>query len=81
MFTKVTLLAALAAAANALTISTPASLVECQPVQLSWTDGTAPYYPSIIPGGEASSAALVTFDTQSATTYTWTVNLASGTNV
>lgn len=34
----------------ALTINTPASVVECQPLQLSWSNGSAPYYLAVIPG-------------------------------
>lgn len=34
-------------------------------------EGTAPYYVSIIPGGQPSAAALEAFPQQSGTSYTW----------
>ncbi|PWN22399.1 hypothetical protein BCV69DRAFT_281399 [Microstroma glucosiphilum] len=72
--------ATLAIAQSTLTVNTPTTLIECQPAQLSWTGGTAPYYPRITQGGDVSST-LNTFDTTSSTTITWTVNIASGTTV
>ncbi|KIR67303.1 hypothetical protein I312_102649 [Cryptococcus bacillisporus CA1280] len=75
------LLAAVAGALADLTVSTPASLIQCQPVLLSWSGGTAPYYLAIIPGGQASAAALKDFGEQSSTSLTWTVDTASGTSV
>lgn len=63
--------ASLAAVASALTVATPASVVQCQPVALSWGQGTAPYYVAIIPGGQPSAAALESFPTQSGETLTW----------
>ncbi|KGB74472.1 hypothetical protein I307_05431 [Cryptococcus deuterogattii 99/473] len=75
------LLAAVAGALADLTVSTPASLIQCQPVLLSWSGGTAPYYLAIIPGGQASAAALKDFGEQSGTSLTWTVDTASGTSV
>ncbi|KAE8537862.1 hypothetical protein D1P53_005923 [Cryptococcus gattii VGV] len=75
------LLAAVAGALADLTVSTPASLIQCQPVLLSWSGGTAPYYLAIIPGGEASAAALKDFGEQSGTSLTWTVDTSSGTSV
>lgn len=39
-------------------------------------------YSAVIPGGQASAAALETLvDASSATSYTWTVNLAAGTSI
>ncbi|ORY76282.1 hypothetical protein BCR35DRAFT_353438 [Leucosporidium creatinivorum] len=73
--------AALSLASSALaTVNSPASLIECQPTLLSWTATTSPYYLSIIEDGDASNIAenLGTFTN---TSYTWTVDLASGTNV
>ncbi|TYJ57214.1 hypothetical protein B9479_002129 [Cryptococcus floricola] len=81
MFTKLALLATVTGAATALTINSPASLIECQPTSLSWSDGTSPYYLAIIHGGEVSSSAYESFDAVDSSPYTWTVNLASGTNI
>ena len=63
--------ASLAAVASALTVATPSSVVQCQPLQLSWGEGTAPYYVAIIPGGQPSAAALESFPTQSGESLTW----------
>lgn len=73
--------AALAAAANALTVASPASMVQCQPVQLSWADGVAPFYVAIIPGNEPAGAALAQLDTQQGMSVTWMVTLAAGQDV
>ncbi|WVQ71661.1 hypothetical protein IAR50_001201 [Cryptococcus sp. DSM 104548] len=81
MFSKVAVLAAVTGVASALTINSPASLIECQPASLTWSDGTAPYYLAIIPGGEVSASAYESFDAVDSSPYTWTVNLASGTNI
>ncbi|WOO84473.1 uncharacterized protein LOC62_06G007992 [Vanrija pseudolonga] len=80
MLTLATALALLSSAA-ALTVNSPASLVQCQPVQLSWSAGTPPYYPAVIPAGQPSAQALVTFPQQDTTVATWVVNLEAGTNV
>lgn len=56
-------------------IQSPASLVQCQPVLLNWNGGSAPYYISVIPGGQASAAALKTFSTQTGNSLTWVVDL------
>ena len=37
--------------ANAALFSYYSRLVQCQPAQLSWADGTAPYFLAVIPGG------------------------------
>ncbi|KAF7332053.1 PRMT5-domain-containing protein [Mycena kentingensis (nom. inval.)] len=68
---------------RALTINTPSAsaLTACQPISLTWQDGTAPYFPSIIPGGNPAGTALKTFDTTSDTSLTWTVDIAPGTSI
>ncbi|KAK9898680.1 hypothetical protein P389DRAFT_167214 [Cystobasidium minutum MCA 4210] len=73
--------ASLVAVAQALTVNTPASAVQCQPVALSWGDGSAPFYVSIIPGGQPSAAALENIPTQSGTSYTWMVDIDAGTSI
>ncbi|RSH94059.1 hypothetical protein EHS25_006713 [Saitozyma podzolica] len=111
---KLTLVAALLVGANALTINTPASLIECEPTSLSWTDGTEPFYIAAIPGGDVSGSASISrpqstvanhdprhsfmtvesvfsadssplqlenIATATSSPYTWTVDLASGTNI
>ncbi|KAI5476627.1 hypothetical protein MNV49_007464 [Pseudohyphozyma bogoriensis] len=65
-----------ALAQAALTVNTPTALVECEPTALTFSGGT------VLPGGQTTAAALVTLPTQAAAgTYTWTVNIASGTAV
>ncbi|KAL8279825.1 hypothetical protein RQP46_007675 [Phenoliferia psychrophenolica] len=63
------------------TINTPSALTQCQPTELTWSGGTAPYFVKVIPGGNPSGTALVQFPETSATTETWIVNIASGTSV
>ncbi|OCF30332.1 hypothetical protein I317_04883 [Kwoniella heveanensis CBS 569] len=80
--TKIAALSTLVAVANAITINTPASLIECQPASITWSDGAAaPYYISIIPGGQASAAALENLPDATSSPVTWTVDIAAGTNV
>lgn len=62
-------------------INTPASLTVCQPTLLSWSGGQAPYFLSVIPGGQASAAPLKDFDQQSDTSETWTVDIPAGTSI
>ncbi|CAE7215251.1 unnamed protein product [Rhizoctonia solani] len=62
-------------------INTPASLVQCQPTQLSWIATNTPVYISIIPGGNASAPALVDLGQQSGTSMTWAVNITAGTSI
>ncbi|WVF72192.1 hypothetical protein IAT40_007004 [Kwoniella sp. CBS 6097] len=80
--TKIAALSTLVAVANALTVNTPASLIECQPTSLTWAQGSGgPYYISIIPGGQASAAALENLPNADSSPVTWTVDIASGTNI
>jgi len=57
------------------TVNTPTNVVQCQPILITWADGVPPYFPSIIPGGQPSAPALKTFDTTSATSLTWNVDI------
>ncbi|KAB5596115.1 hypothetical protein CTheo_387 [Ceratobasidium theobromae] len=70
--------AALVAAQADPSINSPASVVQCQPVQLSWTASRTPV---IIPGGQAGAAALEDLGSQSGSSMTWTANIASGTSI
>ncbi|KAM0751471.1 hypothetical protein T439DRAFT_347347 [Meredithblackwellia eburnea MCA 4105] len=71
----------LASSSLALLINTPVSLIACEPTSLSWSGGTAPYYLSVIPGGDPSGSILENLGTQTGTSYTWNVDLAPGTNI
>ncbi|KAK6903020.1 hypothetical protein I203_108281 [Kwoniella mangroviensis CBS 8507] len=80
--TKIATLSTLIAAANALTINTPASLIECQPTSITFSGGSSsPYYLSILPGGQASASALENLPDATSSPVTWTVDIASGTNI
>ncbi|CAE7106414.1 unnamed protein product [Rhizoctonia solani] len=70
-----------AVVAQGSTINTPASVVQCQPVQVSWTSANTPVFISIIPGGQAGAAALQDFGQQTGTSLTWTANIAAGTSI
>ncbi|SCV74244.1 BQ2448_6676 [Microbotryum intermedium] len=72
-----------AAIVNPLTINTPTSLIECQPYAVTWSGGVSPYFISVLPGGQLSAPALATLGDQptTATSYTWTVNIAAGTSI
>ncbi|KAL1744109.1 hypothetical protein HDZ31DRAFT_82918 [Schizophyllum fasciatum] len=72
--------ASLIAAVQALTINTPSSLTTCQPSLISWSDGTPPYYLTILPGGQ-TSGTLKSFDQTDSTSVTWNVDIAADTSV
>ncbi|GMK57010.1 hypothetical protein CspeluHIS016_0308500 [Cutaneotrichosporon spelunceum] len=74
-------LLALSGIANALTMNTPPSLVQCQPIKLTWEAGVPPFYLAVVPGGQTSAAPLVNFPTTDAMSQTWMVSLAAGTSV
>ncbi|EIW66478.1 hypothetical protein M231_03013 [Tremella mesenterica] len=81
MFAKLSLLALLGSAL-AQSINTPPSLVECQPAALTFSGGSAPYIIAVIPGGQVTAAAIETISSDATSSpLTWTVNLASGTNI
>ncbi|WRT67880.1 uncharacterized protein IL334_004854 [Kwoniella shivajii] len=74
--------AVLAQQANDITIATPPSLTQCEPVLLSWSGGVGPYILTAIPGGQPSAAALATISASEAgNSVTWKVNVAAGTEV
>lgn len=72
--------AGLALAQSAFTVNTPTTLIQCQPAQLSWTGGQAPYYPRITKGGSPADT-LKTFSTTSETSLTWNVDIPANTAV
>ncbi|UZJ56748.1 hypothetical protein CBS101457_006068 [Exobasidium rhododendri] len=74
------LMATLGAVAADFTVSTPSSLVQCQPVLISWTGGTAPYYPEITKAGDVSTI-IKSFAETSTTSVSWTVDLTIGEDV
>lgn len=64
-----------------LMINTPTSVVQCQPILLTWSGGQPPYFLSALPGGQASAPALKSWDSTSDTSVTWTVDLQAGTSL
>ncbi|KAJ2916622.1 hypothetical protein MD484_g3781, partial [Candolleomyces efflorescens] len=64
-----------------LVINTPAGVVTCQPILLTYGQGTAPYYVSILPGGQVSGTPFHTWPATDATSMTWVVDLPGGTAV
>jgi len=63
------------------TINTPANIVQCEPILLSWVGGTPPYFLSVLPAGQPSANALVSFLPQNGTSFTWKVNVTQGVGI
>jgi len=53
-------------------INTPANAVTCQPLLITWSGGTPPYFLSVLPGADPNGQALVDFGQQDGTSFTWT---------
>ncbi|KAG8983007.1 hypothetical protein FRB94_008186 [Tulasnella sp. JGI-2019a] len=65
-----------------LTVNTPVSVVQCLPVLLNWNGGIAPYYVTVLPGGQPGAAPLESLSSgTSGTSLTWNVDIAAGTEV
>ncbi|PFH52988.1 hypothetical protein AMATHDRAFT_55886 [Amanita thiersii Skay4041] len=64
-----------------LTINTPSNPVVCQPLLLTWSGGSPPYFLSIHPGSDPNGASIQDFPQQTGTSLTWTVNIAAGTQI
>ncbi|TXT14770.1 uncharacterized protein COLE_00963 [Cutaneotrichosporon oleaginosum] len=62
-------------------INTPTSLVQCQPIKITWTGGKPPYWVSALPGGEPGGVPLKDWGQQTGTELTWTVDLPAGTSI
>lgn len=58
-------------AQNLPVVNTPAALVQCQPASITFSGGQAPYFISVLPGGQISAAALEAFPQQTTSPYTW----------
>jgi len=56
---------------STLTINTPAVATECEPLLITWSGGTGPYFLTVHPGASPSAAALITFGTVNGTSFTW----------
>ncbi|KAA1476233.1 hypothetical protein DENSPDRAFT_500350 [Dentipellis sp. KUC8613] len=75
-----TLLALLPAALAEFTINTPSGVTECEPVLLSWTEGTPPYYLSLVPAGQPMAQPIKQWAPTQDTSLTWNVDLPANTN-
>ncbi|CAO1618163.1 unnamed protein product [Sympodiomycopsis kandeliae] len=66
--------------AQALTLDTPTSLVQCLPTAITWHNAQPPVIIAAYPKGNVAAAPYFTLPTQSAGSgsYTWTVNLPAG---
>ncbi|CAE7230512.1 unnamed protein product [Rhizoctonia solani] len=60
-------------------INTPASLVQCQPTQLTWNATHTPVWISCIPGGNPSAPPLKDLGQHNGTSLTWIVDLPKDT--
>ncbi|CAL1716517.1 unnamed protein product [Somion occarium] len=66
------------AMAQQLTINTATGIVQCQPIQFTWSGGTPPYFLALIPAAQPAAPAIKQFPTQEGTSFTWNVDLPSG---
>ncbi|EGG01164.1 uncharacterized protein MELLADRAFT_92673 [Melampsora larici-populina 98AG31] len=69
------------AVSQAVMVNTPTSVVQCLPVQLSWSGGQPPYFISLIPGGQTTAIPLEDLGQQTGTSFTWKVDLPAKTAV
>ncbi|TFY73996.1 hypothetical protein EWM64_g10016 [Hericium alpestre] len=81
-FTAIAALAAVvpAVVGQQLTVNTPANVVQCEPVQITWSSTTPPYYLSFVPANQPTAPAIKQFPPQQETSYTWLVDLQANTN-
>ncbi|KAG8914261.1 hypothetical protein FRC01_004147 [Tulasnella sp. 417] len=61
-------------------INTPTGVIQCLPVQLTFSGTSPPFIITIHPGGQADAAPLTTVGTTSETTLTWIANLPPNAN-
>ncbi|GLB40427.1 putative secreted protein [Lyophyllum shimeji] len=77
-------LAATSALAQQLTVNTPFNPVVCQPVLISWSGGTPPYFLllfSIFDGNQPNGQALFDFGEVKGNSLTWKVNFQAGRSI
>ncbi|EIM90920.1 uncharacterized protein STEHIDRAFT_152607 [Stereum hirsutum FP-91666 SS1] len=63
-----------------LTVDTPTDLVHCEPAEIVWNGGVAPFNVEITAGNDPSSV-LEDLGETSAQTITWDVDVAAGTSI
>ncbi|CAE6452739.1 unnamed protein product [Rhizoctonia solani] len=59
-------------------VNTPASLVQCEPVLLTWAASNTPVSINILRAGNAAAAPLLNLGQQTSNSITWIVNMTSG---
>jgi len=70
------------AGVSTLTVNTPADVISCAPLLITFTNGTAPYILSVYPGATPDGTALAIFPNITGSPYNWTaVNYTSGTSL
>jgi len=62
-----------------LQVNSLTGVIECDPILITWSGGTPPYFLTLIPAGQPSAPAIKEFPTQQGTSYTWIVDLPAGT--
>ncbi|KAG5353529.1 hypothetical protein C0989_005976 [Termitomyces sp. Mn162] len=60
-------------------INTPTNVVVCQPILLTWTGGTGPYF--LVITGQPNGQALEDLGMVQSTQFSWTVNIPAGTSI
>ncbi|EIM91078.1 uncharacterized protein STEHIDRAFT_152753 [Stereum hirsutum FP-91666 SS1] len=73
--------AAIRGARADFTIDTPASLVQCQAQQITWSQTTGPYNLIVVSAADPCGDDLVDLGDHDGLSMTWTVNVAAGTEV
>ncbi|KAA1467516.1 hypothetical protein DENSPDRAFT_832592 [Dentipellis sp. KUC8613] len=84
MFTSLvaTALFVAGALAQTFTVNTPSNAVVCQPLQISWSGGSGPFFLSVLPGADPTGAALEDFGQVNSSPFTWqAVNFPQGTSL
>ncbi|KAG9117284.1 hypothetical protein FRC07_007383 [Ceratobasidium sp. 392] len=71
-------LVAYVAAQQDPSINTPASLVQCKPVRLTWTASHTPVFVSVIHGDKPGAPALRDLGQHTGSSLTWKVNVPAG---
>jgi len=65
-------------AQDKLQVDTVAGINQCQPVLFTWHGGQGPYFLSLLPAAQPSAPALKQFPQQTGTSFTWLVDLPTG---
>jgi len=62
-------------------INTPTGVVQCLPVQITFSGTAPPFFVTIQPGGNANAAAIVDLGSTSSNSITWIANQPAGTSL